>query len=69
MGTSWSALNPSRWASVIYLLVGLAALVRVGFAALNFHLIAWLASAACWIIASIIFVSIYAPILWRNSSR
>lgn len=66
LGHTGRALAPSVWVNAIYLLIGLASITRVVFAIVNMPLIAWLVSAACWIIASGIFVALYTPILWRN---
>jgi len=69
LGHTGRALAPNVWVSAIYLLIALAALTRVVLPLLNLHLVGWLASATCWIVASIIFLIIYTPILWRNEPR
>jgi len=69
LGHTGRALAPSTWVSAIYLLIAMAALIRVVLPMLNLHLVGWLASATCWIVASIIFLIIYTPILWRNEPR
>jgi uncharacterized protein involved in response to NO len=69
LGHTGRALLPNTWVGAIYLLIAMAAFIRVGLSALNLHLVAWLASATCWIIASVIFLIIYTPLLWRNELR
>ena len=69
LGHTGRALKPSGWMSVAFLLMGSAALIRVVLAVLHFNLIAWVVSAALWVLAAAIFFVIYLPILWRNEPR
>lgn len=69
LGHTGRALQPSSWVNVIYFLLLTAVLARVGLAVAGLHLYAWLISALCWVVASLIFIVLYAPILWRNPSR
>lgn len=69
LGHTGRKLLSSVWVNAIYLFIAAAALVRVGLAIFHFNLIAWVASALCWIIASVIFLILYVPILWRNEPR
>lgn len=68
LGHTGRALQPSRWVNLIYALMAGAAFVRVVMAILHHNLWGWIISAAMWIVASVIFLVLYSPILWRNES-
>ena len=69
LGHTGRALNPSKWMSVAFFMMAMAALIRVLVATLHHNLIAWIASAILWILAAVIFFIVYFPILWRNDPR
>lgn len=68
LGHTGRALQPSRWVNLIYALMAGAAFVRVVMVISHHNLWGWIISAAMWVVASVIFVVLYSPILWRNES-